>query len=249
VIADALLGSLEDGESSLAGGEAAVGVSTLHEVSGGLAAFGGQAKDPAGFLLSAGLFAFVESVNAGFVLFANFPEIVALLLDTVVEVWDSNRGLDLVEALVVDDALPEGTGGGVALSCDTGSPAGLVFVTGSLTVLEGSKTAGVAGTGLGLVGAVIADALLGSGKDGHSVLLVVEGDVDALVLDDALDVFGGVGGLGISETLFPAVSGGVALIVAEGEGGHASSVVFAGLLFVLAVLLDALLGAFEGDRG
>ena len=68
---------------------------------------------------------------------------------------------NFIEAVVVDDALPEGTGGGVALLGNAVGPAGLVVVALVLAVLKGPEAGGVSLAGFGSVGALLPDAVLG----------------------------------------------------------------------------------------
>lgn len=83
-----------------------------------------------------------------------------------------------------------------------------------------------------------------SGLEGGELV----GGVVAVVLDDAVEVVAGVGVLGSVNAVFPAGEGGVASVVAEVQHSDASSVVFTGLLLVLAVLLDTVLGVGEGHH-
>jgi len=67
------------------------------------------------------------------------------------------------------------------------------------------------------------------------------------MVNDALDVDGGVGVLVVSEALFPAGIILVAFMSTLVEGSNASSIMFTGLLLILAVLFDALLGSLQDD--
>jgi hypothetical protein len=97
--------------------------------------------------------------------------------------------------------------------------------------------------------AELLDAVEGSvdGKRGGRVSDSLSG-VDAVVLDDAVDVVAGVGVLRFVNALFPAAQGGVATVVAEVKNCEAPFIVFAGLLFRLAVLLNAVLRSEEDQR-
>ena len=79
---------------------------------------------------------------------------------------------------------------------------------------------------------MFSDAFLRS-EEGRSGVLVGHGGVDAVVLHDAAHVVGGVGAFSSLQALTPAVSSGVAPVVADVEGLHAASVVLAEFLLLL----------------
>ncbi|MCB0368475.1 MAG: hypothetical protein KDD45_03300 [Bdellovibrionales bacterium] len=127
-----------------------------------------EAEFPARLFGAAFVLALLNGGEALRVLLACGVLIGAFLLDAILDgvgYGDSCRG-HLVEAVVVNNALPEGTGLGVSLFGDAVGPAGLIIVALVLAVLEGPKASGVLGAGLGLVSAVLSDAILRA-KDGE----------------------------------------------------------------------------------
>ena len=119
-----------------------------------------EAEFPAGFACSAFVLALFNGGEALRILLACGVLIGALLLDAIdgVGYGDSCRG-HLVEAVVVNNALPEDTSLSVSLFGDAVGPAGLVIVALVLAVLKGSKASRVLGTGLSLVRAVFSDTI------------------------------------------------------------------------------------------
>lgn len=71
------------------------------------------------------------------------------------------------------------------------------------------------------------------------------GGGDAVILDEADHVFGGIALLGSFEAILPAVLSSVAFVVTEFQSYDTSSVVFTSLFFILAVLFNAFLWRFS----
>ena len=68
--------------------------------------------------------------------------------------------LNLVETIVINNALPESTSNRISLLSDTVGPTGLVVLTLPFTILESSETILVLTTSLSLIWTVLLDAVL-----------------------------------------------------------------------------------------
>jgi len=89
------------------GFQAVVGSSALGYVDSRLVLLSSEAKFPAGLLGSALLLAVLKGRDALGVLLAGGPLVGTLLFDALLRVFNGNCLRDLVEAVVVDDTLPE----------------------------------------------------------------------------------------------------------------------------------------------
>ena len=149
----------------------------------------------------------MESRDALRVFLASSPLIGAFFLDALLRVSykSGNCSFDSVQTLVVKDTFPKSTGGSVAFLGKAGGPASLIIAAFSFTILESSQTALIFSTCLGLLRAVVSDAIFGSVKN-QSLLdsAMTLSYIDAFILDNAIDVVGSVGALGFLETIFPA---------------------------------------------
>ena len=155
-----------------------------------------KAESPTGLLRPALIRAFLKEVGTSGILFTDSPFTGALLLDARQRVSYGHGGLDLVEAIVVENALPEGASRSVSFLGDAISPASLVIVTLSFTILKGSQTSWILATGMSLIRAVFLDAVLRSEKGESSfsfpdIFEVFDG-IEAVVVAGTFHEIGGV---------------------------------------------------------
>ena len=223
-------------------------MSAFSNVNGGLASLGRKAKGPARNLCSALFHAVIKSRLTLRIFETGSPLIWAFILNALLRVSDGNSsGFDLVKAVVIDDALPEGAGGGVALLGDAVGPAGLVVVALVLAILKGSETGWVLLAGLGLAGALLPDAVLGRDEGDSCFHDLNGGSLEAVVLGCALGNIGGLVVLLSSEAELPAGLLGSALLLAVLEVGDALGVLLTSSPLIWALLFDALLGVSYGN--
>ena len=173
----------------------------------------------------------------------------AVLLDAVFRgMEDSKSGLnggffDFVEAVVVNDALPEFASGFIAFLGDASRPASLVIFAVIFTRSKDSDAVGVFGACSGLVGAVLSNAFLRiEQRDGFFSNL---NSVGAVVLNDASDIVGGIRAFCSLKALSPAFSGSIAFIITEVQGSNTSAIVFAEFFLFLAVFFNTILRVVE----
>ena len=205
----------------------------------------GKAEFPTRLFGSALFLAFFESWDAFGVLLAFSPLFRAFFFDTFLRVTHSNESSGhLIEAIVVEDTLPEIAGRSISLLSDAVGPASLIVVAFVFTVLEGSQASGVLRAGLGLIGAVVSDAILRRNESNSLLDFIDDGNLNgihAIVVNNALDILGSVVILGTGKAVFPAVGALVASFVTELKSSDAFSVVRAGLFLSLAVFLNTFL--------
>ena len=110
---------------------ASLGMSTFGSIDGGLTSLSAEAELPACGLCSAFLLAILEGRQALWILLAFSVLAGALLLKTILNIrnWSqSSLSFDLVQAVMINDALPESRCLSVALLSDAVGPAGLAVL-------------------------------------------------------------------------------------------------------------------------
>ena len=108
----------------------------------------------------------MDGWDASVIILASFP-LVRTLVDKAIMRSRISFNVNLVEAVVIEDAFPESAGCWASLLGDAVAPTGLVVVALVLTVLKSSKASRVFIASSGFIWAFFLDAVL-RGEDGKS---------------------------------------------------------------------------------
>ena len=142
--------------------------STLDKIVSSLVLLSSKTKFPTSFFSITFFMTVMKSRDTLSIFFTSIPFIWAFILQAIMRILNSRFDGNLIEAIVVEDTLPEIAGRGISLLSDTVGPTGLIVVAFVFTILEGSEAARILGAGSGLIRAVVSDAILRRHKGNSS---------------------------------------------------------------------------------